>query len=143
MANNVTMSFANIIKIKGYYLFYGNILKMKKLGFGKEIDFPTTTAIPTIQKKLRENGSAPAMIETNEERSFFLIDIPCHPDFVGDDLSQVVSQVEHTDNNDFNKILSQVVSQVKGADLEQESQGQVPLTRRNDIILNKVNTKMI
>ena len=122
MANNVTMSFANIIKIKGYYLFYGNILKMKKLCFGKEIDFPTTTAIPTIQKKLGENGSAPATIETNEERSFFLIDIPCHPDFAGDDLSQVVSQV-------------------KGADLEQESQGQVPLTRRNDIILNKVNTK--
>ena len=104
MANNVTMSFANIIKIKGYYLFYGNILKMKKLCFGKEIDFPTKTAIPTIQKKLRENGSAPATIETNEERSFFLIDIPCHPDFVGDDLSQVVSQV---------------LSQVKGADLEQ------------------------
>ena len=88
MANNVTMSFANIIKIKGYYLFYGNILKMKKLCFGKEIDFPTTTAIPTIQKKLGENGSAPATIETNEERSFFLIDIPCHPDFAGDDLNK-------------------------------------------------------
>lgn len=85
MANNVTMSFANIIKIKGYYLFYGNILKMKKLCFGKEIDFPTKTAIPTIQKKLRENGSAPA----------------------------------------------------------KESHGQVPLTRRNDIIFNNVNTKMI
>ena len=85
MANNVTMSFANIIKIKGYYLFYGNILKMKKLCFGKEIDFPTKTAIPTIQKKLRENGSAPA----------------------------------------------------------KESQGQVSLIRRNDIIYNNVNTKMI
>lgn len=85
MANNVTMSFANIIKIKEYYLFYSNILKMKKLCFGKEIDFPTTTAIPTIQKKLRENGSAPA----------------------------------------------------------KESQGLVPLIRRNDIIYNNVNTKMI
>ena len=68
MANNVTMSFANIIKIKGYYLFYGNILKMKKLCFGKEIDFPTKT---------------------------------------------------------------------------EESHGQVPLTLRNDIIYNNVNTKMI
>lgn len=116
MANNVTMSFANIIKIKGYYLFYGNILKMKKLCFGKEIDFPTTTAIPTIQKKLGENGSAPATIETNEERSFFLIDIPCHPDFAGDDLSQVMSQVEHAE----------------------ESKGLAPLARRNDIIYNKV-----
>lgn len=81
------------------------------------------TGIPTIQKKLRENGSAPATIETNDERSFFLIDIPCHPDFVGDDLSQVMSQVEHADNKDFNEklsqVVSQVVSQVKGADLEQ------------------------
>ena len=53
-------------------------------------------------------------IETNEERSFFLIDIPCHPDFVGDDLSQVVSQVvsqvEHTDIKELNANLSQVVS---------------------------------
>ena len=73
MANNVTMSFANIVKIKGYYLFHGNILKIKKLRFGKEIDFPTKTAITTIQKKLRENGSAPAAIETNmnSTRSFF------------------------------------------------------------------------
>ena len=85
------------------------------------------TGIPTIQKKLRENGSAAATIETNEERSFFLIDIPCHPDFVGDDLSQVVSQVtsqvEHLNNEVFNtelsQVVSQVVSQVKGADLEQ------------------------
>lgn len=32
-------------------------------------------------------------IETNEDRSFFLIDIPCHPDFVvmGADLTQVAN----------------------------------------------------
>lgn len=73
MANNVTMSFANIVKNKEYNLFHDNILKVKKLHFGKEIDFPTKTAIPTIQKKLRENGSAPAAIETNmnSTRSFF------------------------------------------------------------------------
>lgn len=39
------------------------------------------------------------------------------------DLSQVMYQVEHADNKDFNEKLSQfvsqVVSQVKGADLEQ------------------------
>ena len=53
MANNVTMSFANIVKIKGYYLFHGNILKIKKLRFGKEIDFPTKTAIPS--KRLHDD----------------------------------------------------------------------------------------
>lgn len=80
--------------------------------------------IPSFQRGYRWeekfNGYA---IETNEERSFFLIDIPCHPDFVGDDLSQVVSQVmpqvERADIKELNANLSQVVSQVKGADLEQ------------------------
>ena len=66
------------------------------------------------------NGYA---IETNKDRSFFLIDIPCHPDFVGEDLPQVMYQVEHADNKDFNEKLSQVVpkgmSKVEGADLEQ------------------------
>jgi ATP-dependent DNA helicase RecG len=39
------------------------------------------TGIPTIQKVLSVNGSAKAKIETDEERSYFLIDIPCHPEF--------------------------------------------------------------
>ena len=81
------------------------------------------TGIPTIQKKLKDNGSAYATIETNEERSYFLIDIPCHPDFVGEDLSQVMSQVEHIDsdmiNANLSQVVSQVVSKVKGANLEQ------------------------
>ena len=41
------------------------------------------TGIPTIQDELRRNGSAPAVIETNEERSYFLIEIPCHEGFEG------------------------------------------------------------
>lgn len=81
------------------------------------------TGIPTIQKKLRDNGSAPATIETNEDRSFFLIDIPCHPDFVGEDLLQVVLQIEQIDSKEISKrlsqVVSQVVSQVKGADFGQ------------------------
>ena len=42
-------------------------------------------SIPTIQKKLLENGSPKATIETDESRSYFLIDIPCRKDFVQDD----------------------------------------------------------
>lgn len=41
------------------------------------------TGIPTIQQKLRENGSPRATIETDEERTFFLIDTPCNPDCLG------------------------------------------------------------
>lgn len=36
------------------------------------------------QKKLRENGSPKATIETDDSRSYFLIDIPARKDFVQD-----------------------------------------------------------
>lgn len=39
------------------------------------------TGIPTIQLKLAQNGSLAAHIETDDERSYFLIDIPCHSHF--------------------------------------------------------------
>lgn len=49
----------------------GDYLKELQLSEGRG------TGIPTIQDELRRNGSAPAVIETNEERSYFLIEIPC------------------------------------------------------------------
>ena len=59
----------------------------RRLGeFLKELDLTEgrATGIPTIQEELRDNGSPQATIETDEERTYFLIDIPCHPDFVVD-----------------------------------------------------------
>lgn len=56
----------------------------RRLGeFLKELELTEgrATGIPTIQKQLRENGSAKARIETDEGRSYFMIDIPCHPSF--------------------------------------------------------------
>ncbi|MCQ2272278.1 MAG: putative DNA binding domain-containing protein [Bacteroidales bacterium] len=64
----------------------------RRLGeFLKELDLTEgrATGIPTIQKKLATNGSAAATIETDENRTYFLIDIPCHPDFVNDVLVNV------------------------------------------------------
>ena len=55
----------------------GDYLKELQLSEGRG------TGIPTIQDELRRNGSAPAVIETNEERSYFLIEIPCHEGFEG------------------------------------------------------------
>lgn len=54
------------------------------------------TGIPTIQDELRRNGSGPAVIETNEERSYFLIEIPCREGFgdrvlIGDDFIEPLS----------------------------------------------------
>ncbi|MBR3987413.1 MAG: hypothetical protein IKK04_09705 [Bacteroidales bacterium] len=59
----------------------GEFLKEQELTEGR------ATGIPTIQRKLKDNGSASATIETDEDRAYFLIDIPCHPDFVEEDLS--------------------------------------------------------
>ena len=56
----------------------------RRLGeFLKELELTEgrATGIPTIQKALLDNGSGKATIETDEDRSYFLIDIPCHPLF--------------------------------------------------------------
>jgi ATP-dependent DNA helicase RecG len=57
----------------------------RRLGdFLKELDLTEgrATGIPTIQKTLRDNGSDPAVIDTDEDRSYFLISIPCRKDMV-------------------------------------------------------------
>lgn len=64
----------------------GDFLKELNLTEGR------ATGIPTIQKKLRENGSPKAMIKTDEARTFFLIIIPCRKDFV-----QVDEKAQDTD----------------------------------------------
>ena len=69
----------------------------RRLGeFLKELELTEgrATGIPTIQDELRDNGSPQAVIETDEERSYFLIDIPCHPNFITE---QVIL------NKDFSK----------------------------------------
>ena len=56
----------------------------RRLGeFLKELDLTEgrATGIPTVQEELEVNGSPRATIETDEERTYFLIDIPCHPYF--------------------------------------------------------------
>lgn len=58
----------------------------RRLGeFLKELDLSEgrATGIPTIQEELKRNGSAAATFETDPDRTFFLIHIPCHPDLVG------------------------------------------------------------
>ena len=52
----------------------GDFLKELELTEGR------STGIPTIQNELKKNGSPRAVIETDDERTFFLIDIPCRED---------------------------------------------------------------
>lgn len=58
----------------------GDFLKELKLSEGR------ATGIPTIQDELKRNGSPKAIIETDQDRSFFLIRIPCHSDFIHYDI---------------------------------------------------------
>ena len=56
----------------------------RRLGdFLKELDLSEgrATGIPTIQKHLKSNGSTEAKIETDENRTFFQLTIPCHIQF--------------------------------------------------------------
>ena len=53
----------------------GDYLKELQLSEGR------ATGIPTIQDELRKNGSEPAMIETDEDRTYFLMEIPCRDGF--------------------------------------------------------------
>ena len=56
----------------------------RRLGeFLKELNLTEgrSTGIPTIQEELANNDSPAASIETDDARSYFIIDIPCHPDF--------------------------------------------------------------
>ena len=53
----------------------GDYLKELQLSEGR------ATGIPTIQDELRKNGSDAARIETDEDRTYFLIEIPCREGF--------------------------------------------------------------
>jgi ATP-dependent DNA helicase RecG len=44
------------------------------------------TGLPTIHDELRKNGSPDAIIDADEEHTYFMITIPCHPDFVTTEL---------------------------------------------------------
>ena len=72
--------------------------KNRRLGdFLKELNLSEgrATGIPTIQDELRKNGSKPARIETDDERSYFLLEIPNREGFyVGELKSELKSELK-------------------------------------------------
>lgn len=74
---------AKILKARRY--------RNRRLGdFLKELNLTEgrATGIPTIQKHLKLNGSEGATIQTDEERSYFLITIPCRADMIEQNVQQ-------------------------------------------------------
>ncbi len=76
-------------EIKTARLLRARRYRNRRLGdFLKELGLTEgrATGIPTIQRALAANGSPRAIISTDEDRSFFLIDIPCHIGFEGENV---------------------------------------------------------
>ncbi len=87
----------------------------RRLGdFLKELDLTEgrATGIPTIQKALKDNGSSPAVIDTDDDRTYFLMTIPCRDGFSSEIVS-VVSGVENYIGDRLGQILGQNAVQVQ------------------------------
>ena len=110
----------------------------RRLGeFLKELDLTEgrATGIPTIQQKLRENGSPRATIETDEERTFFLIDIPCNPDCLGGPILKGDMKGDMKNLSDIQKvILSSVLDNNKMTIPE--------LARKTGMSVSKINREI-
>jgi len=68
---------------------YSRRYRNRRLGdFLKELDMTEGrgTGIPTIKAELKRNGSDEAYYESDEHRTYFYVRIPCHPDFVCDEI---------------------------------------------------------
>lgn len=66
------------------------------------------TGIPTIQDELRKNGSPMARIETDDDRSYFLIEIPCREGFEGiddtiNDKNEAINEAINDKHENINK----------------------------------------
>lgn len=86
----------------------------RRLGdFLKELDLTEgrATGIPTIQRNLKLNGNKPAVIETDDDRTYFLITIPCREDMVS--ASLLISEELWTIPHELKQVLGQVSEQVQ------------------------------
>lgn len=82
----------------------------RRLGdFLKELDLTEgrATGIPTIQKALRDNGSSPAVIETDNDRTYFLMTIPCREDMV----NVTTLPMDDKEKKNFDNRLLQILGQ--------------------------------
>lgn len=114
----------------------------RRLGeFLKELDLTEgrATGIPTIQQKLQENGSPRAIIETDEERTYFLIDIPCNPDCLG---VPIVKDDKKGDKKDDKKELSDIQSIIISS-ISENSKITIPeLAKKVDMSESKISREL-
>ena len=85
----------------------GDFLKELSLTEGR------ATGIPTIQKSLRENGSEKAVIETDDDRTYFLMTIPCREDMINDNGSNTVADSHQDIDTRLLQMLGQASAKVQ------------------------------
>ena len=66
----------NNLQQRGYKNLVGRTHKELDLTEGRG------TGIPTVKKELERNGSEDASYESDEDRTYFYVSIPCHMDFI-------------------------------------------------------------
>lgn len=78
----------------------------RKLGdFLKELDLTEgkATGIPTILKEMRQNGSPVAEFDTDDARTYFLVNFPIHPAFIGEPLLKNQNEANNEANETPNE----------------------------------------
>lgn len=113
----------------------------RRLGdFLKELDLTEgrSTGIPTIQKALRENGSSPAVIKTDDDRTYFLMTIPCRQDMI----DVIHLETEHVSHQDFEARLLQIFG--KESAKVQNTVYQCSISNKNQLlqILEQLSVKV-
>ncbi len=101
----------------------------RRLGeYLKELDLTEgrSTGIPTIQNELKENGSPRAIVVTDEERTFFLITIPCH-----EAAGNIIADIASKDNSQKSSQKSSQKGSQKGSQKDAKSQMIIDMIRRN------------
>ncbi|WP_276499873.1 RNA-binding domain-containing protein [Pontibacter litorisediminis] len=122
----------------------------RRLGdFLKELDLTEgrATGIPTIKRVLENNGSPAPTFRTDEDRTFFEVELFCHPAFIEDSLvggdqvsDQVSDQVEEELARELEpehmKILSYALKPAKRKDILEKGVG---LANHTDNVRRYVN----
>jgi len=92
----------------------------RRLGdFLKELDLTEgrATGIPSIQKALKENGSGNATIETDDDRTYFLMTIPCRENMIESGTNTSVVK------EDLDTRLEQITVQIQNAISQKDESG--------------------
>ena len=96
-----------------------------------------------VIKKLSENGSPRATIETDEERTFFLIDIPCNPDCLGGPIlkGDMKDDMKGDMKGDM-KNLSDIQKVIVSSELDNNKMTIPELARKTGMSVSKINREI-